>query len=248
MAVLLHRIRTVARIAGPARTAQLDALFRTRPWITRALLEASCPRLVAPALAELMDAIAVESAAHSRRLALGVELVAEALGWLEADRQQLVHSALMHDIGKLAVPDAVLDSPEVLSPEQLDLIQMHSSLGFSILSATAVTRPAAALALHHHEYFDGSGYHGTRGLDIPASARVFALVDAYDAMLRTDRVYRVGVGHDEARAELESLAGIKYEAAIVEAFTRIARGRWEAIWHDNPDTPSAVTPPVVVAA
>lgn len=247
MAVLLHRIRTLALVAGSERVAQLDDLFRVRPRLTRALLEASCPSRVAHALAELMDAIEVESAAHSRRLGLAVHMIAEQLRWPEHEQQQLVFGALMHDIGKLAVPDSILCSTEVLSPQQLDLIQMHSSFGFSILSATEVTRPAAQLALHHHEYFDGTGYHGTCGTQIPPSARIFALVDAYDAMVRTDRPYRVGVAHDEAREEIESLRGIKYQSEIVEAFTRIDVGRWEAIWHDNPDEVTAPVHAIVAA-
>lgn len=231
MVVLTHRLKHIARIAGPARERQIDEILRSEPWISRALLEGYDPGRVALALMRVCDRIDMESEAHARRLAAGMRLLGAHAGLSESALVALEHGALVHDVGKLSVGDEILQSSDSLSPSALDQIRMHCSIGHAVLFGVKGLEDAATLVLHHHEYWDGSGYsEGRRGLEIPLCARIFAIVDAYDAMVRSDRPYRVAVSHEAAHAEVLELSGIKYDPALVTCFCSIDAGAWRDTW------------------
>jgi putative nucleotidyltransferase with HDIG domain len=148
-------------------------------------------------------------------------------------------AALLHDIGKLGIPDRLLQKPGPLTPGEYALVKQHATLGADILSAMAFPGPLATIVRHHHENWDGTGYpDGLRGEAIPIGARVLAIVDCYDA-LTSDRPYRRSLPHDRAAAMIVERRGTMYEPAIADAFLRIVGALRIA-----PDRERAVAPRV----
>jgi HD-GYP domain-containing protein (c-di-GMP phosphodiesterase class II) len=132
------------------------------------------------------------------------------------------HAAELHDIGKVAVPSAILDKPGKLDADEWEFIARHTIIGERILGAAIALRPVATLVRASHEHYDGNGYpDGLRGDEIPLGARIVSVCDAYDAMT-SDRPYQRALGHDEALAELHRCAGTQFDAAVVEAFCRVS--------------------------
>jgi two-component system cell cycle response regulator len=161
-----------------------------------------------PPLQRHMDHVAGLAVAVGRHL----DLSAEAL-------DEVARAAELHDIGKVAVPDAILHKPTRLDDLEWELMRQHTIVGERILAAAAALRPVAQLVRSSHERWDGSGYPDRlAGQDIPLGARIIAVCDAYDAMT-TDRAYRRGAGAAEALAELRRCAGTQFDPAVVAAFT-----------------------------
>jgi putative nucleotidyltransferase with HDIG domain len=132
-------------------------------------------------------------------------------------------AALLHDIGKLGIPDRLLNKPGPLTPDEYDHVKLHAIIGADILSAVAFPGPLAVIVRHHHENWDGSGYpDGLRGEGIPIGARVLAIVDCYDA-LTSDRPYRRALSHPCAVAMIYERRGTMYDPEIVNAFLRIVQ-------------------------
>ncbi len=139
---------------------------------------------------------------------------------------EVARAAELHDVGKIAVPDAILDKPGALDPVEWSFMRRHPLIGERILLAAPALRPVARLVRSSHERWDGGGYpDGLRGDDIPLGARVVAVCDAFDAMT-TERPYRDSVSEDDAIEELRRCAGTQFDPVVVEAFCRvIARER-----------------------
>ena len=130
-------------------------------------------------------------------------------------------AALLHDIGKLGIPDRLLQKPGPLTPDEYDQVKQHAIIGADILVGDGVPRPLALIVRHHHENWDGTGYpDGLRGEAIPIGARVLAIVDCYDA-LTSDRPYRRALSPERAVAMIVERRGTMYEPAIADAFLRI---------------------------
>ena len=130
-------------------------------------------------------------------------------------------AALLHDIGKLAIPDRVLHKPGPLTQNEYDQVKQHVIIGADILSAAALPDSLALLVRHHHENWDSTGYpDGLRGEAIPVGARVLVIVDCYDA-LTSDRPYRRALSHGHAVAMIEERRGSMYDPDIVGVFLRI---------------------------
>jgi HD-GYP domain-containing protein (c-di-GMP phosphodiesterase class II) len=124
----------------------------------------------------------------------------------------------VHDVGKVGIPDAILNKPGPLNADEWDLIRQHTILGERILSAAPAMRPVARIVRATHERWDGGGYpDGLRGEQIPIAARIVAVCDAYQAMT-ADRAYRATLGHRLAFRELRSGAGTQFDPAVVDAF------------------------------
>lgn len=135
--------------------------------------------------------------------------------------QAIDGAALLHDIGKLGIPDRLLHKPGPLTPDEYDQVKQHAIIGADILSAMAFPGPLALIVRHHHENWDGTGYpDGLQGEAIPIGARVLAIVDCYDA-LTSDRPYRRALSHDRATAMILERRGTMYEPAIADTFVRI---------------------------
>jgi putative nucleotidyltransferase with HDIG domain len=174
------------------------------------------------ALGAALDLRDVETEGHSRRVAANARRIAEQLGGAGEDLQRIERGAFLHDIGKIGVPDAVLRKPGPLTDDEWAMMRRHAEIGARVLERIPFLQPAAELVAAHHERWDGTGYpYGLAGTDIPLGARIFAVVDAYDAMT-SDRPYRRGVPHQFAVAEIEGNAGIQFDPLIVMVFRELA--------------------------
>jgi HD-GYP domain-containing protein (c-di-GMP phosphodiesterase class II) len=132
--------------------------------------------------------------------------------------------ALLHDIGKMGIPDAILFKPGPLTEEEWEMMRQHPTHAYDMLSPIAYLRPVLHIPYCHHEKWDGTGYpRGLKGGEIPLAARIFAVVDAYDAMT-SDRPYRPAMSHEEAIAELRRCAGTQFDPEVVDVFLRVIRG------------------------
>jgi putative nucleotidyltransferase with HDIG domain len=132
-------------------------------------------------------------------------------------------AALLHDVGKLGIPDGVLHKPGPLTQDEYDQVKQHAIIGADILSAIAFPGPLALIVRHHHENWDGTGYpDGLRGESIPLGARVLAIVDCYDA-LTSDRPYRRALSQGCAVAMIHERRATMYDPAIADAFLRIVQ-------------------------
>lgn len=164
---------------------------------------------------------------HSERVRAYALILAEAHGirdeaWLNA----LALGAMLHDVGKLGIPDAVLLKPGPLTAEEWAVMRRHPDLGADLVGAFPFLREAGELVRCHHERFDGAGYpRGLRGEAIPLGARCFAIADALDA-LTTDRPYRRALGFGEAALVLGVEAGAAYDPALLAAFCRVPFETW----------------------
>jgi HD-GYP domain-containing protein (c-di-GMP phosphodiesterase class II) len=227
---LVHRLRRIAQMAGDSRRQALEDAVRADARGGRALLEQRDPRETAAALMRLCDALGFESLGHARRLVAWCSLLGEAAGLDAKQLHGLVLGAQVHDIGKLGVAAEVLGAVDALTATELDWIRMHGSLGHALLAGVAGLDDARDLVLNHHEYWDGSGYpEGRRGAQIPRAARVFVLVDSYEAIVRDDVGSRAHRDHEVARAELIELAGARYDPELVAIWRAIDEGRWLAV-------------------
>jgi response regulator RpfG family c-di-GMP phosphodiesterase len=130
-------------------------------------------------------------------------------------------ASLLHDLGKIAIPEEILDKPTTLSDAEWQAIGEHPRIGQVILEAASNLREAIPVVLHHHERFNGGGYpHGLRGNEIPLGARIVAVADAYHAMVH-DRPYSPALSHEAALAELEANAGTQFDPDVVEVFQTV---------------------------
>jgi putative two-component system response regulator len=170
------------------------------------------------ALTNALDARDHETEGHSRRVVEYSRAIGRNLG-LDADRMRVLsHGALLHDIGKIGVPDNILLKPSKLTEEEWELMRRHPLIGEAMVRDVDVLREARRIILHHHERWDGSGYpRGLRGLEIDQGARIFAVADACDAMTQ-DRPYRRGVPLDAARAEIARCRALEFDPDAVDAF------------------------------
>jgi putative nucleotidyltransferase with HDIG domain len=169
------------------------------------------------------DARDHETTGHSFRVALYAMALARAIG-LPADQLKAIEwGALLHDVGKMAVPDGVLRKPGPLTANEWHIMKQHPTWGFDMLAEVSFLQPAAIeIVYSHHEHWDGQGYpRGLGGEQIPLAARVFAVVDTYDA-ITSDRPYRRARPHAAAMAELQRVAGQQLDPEIVAAFASLS--------------------------
>lgn len=161
-----------------------------------------------------------QTSGHTERAAaLAVEL-AEVLGIPEAQLAHVRRGALLHDIGKMAVPDAILRKPGALNDAEWAIMRRHPEYAHKFLSQIEYLEPALDIPYYHHERWNGTGYPmGLKGDQIPLPARIFAVIDVYDA-LTSDRPYRKAWSHEQALGHIQLQAGIHFDPQVVEAFMR----------------------------
>lgn len=161
-----------------------------------------------------------ETALHSKRVACHTLVLARQFYDDAAMLAQIYWGALLHDIGKIGVPDSVLLKPGPLTETEWAQMRQHPQLGYQLLTAVPGLRVAAGLVLNHEERFDGSGYPaGLAGEAIPLPARLFAVIDTLDA-ITSDRAYRAAQPFDVARAEIAAQSGRQFDPLAVDAFMR----------------------------
>ncbi len=181
------------------------------------------------ALVQALETRDSETHGHSERVVTFSLRLGYELGLDREALRNLELGALLHDIGKIGVPDAILRKPAALNNEEWDKMKLHPHHGQNILRNIPFLSTASQLVAQHHEKWDGTGYpFGLRGEDIDLNARIFAVADAFDAMV-SDRVYRKGRPYEEALAELERCAGTQFDPLVIEAFKVIPRDDWEIL-------------------
>ena len=174
--------------------------------------------MLVEALATALDAREHETGLHSKRVACHTLVLAKRFTADAEQLRQIYWGALLHDIGKIGVPDAILLKPAPLTPEEWQVMRQHPEIGHRIVAGIPLMAQAAEIVLSHEERYDGSGY--PRGLArdaIPLGARLFAVIDTLDAVT-SDRPYRRGRSFDEARVEIERMAGTQFDPSAVDAF------------------------------
>ena len=179
------------------------------------------------ALARTIDAVSPWTAGHSERVTLGAIEIARRLGLDEADIKLIHRGGLLHDIGKVAVPAAILDKPGPLTAEEFDIIRTHPAVGARILAPIGPFRQALPLVLHHHELLDGSGYpHGLKGDQIPRIVRILTVADVFDALV-SDRPYRTAWTIARAIDHLRGSSGTKFDVVAVTALAEAIAAGWQ---------------------
>jgi len=169
------------------------------------------------ALADALDAKCDYTAGHSLRVSRFAVLIGRQLGLSNDHLRDVELGGILHDIGKIGVPESILWKPGSLTPEEKAIMSKHPVTSAEIIGDLKGLWRAREYVKHHHEYYDGTGYpDGLKGDDIPIGARIILVSDAYDAMT-TDRPYRQAIGHEKAVAELQKMSGKQFDPQVVDA-------------------------------
>jgi putative nucleotidyltransferase with HDIG domain len=202
-----------------ARTEQLQATVRE--------LERSYD-ITLEALGDALDLKDRETEGHSRRVTLFTIAIAQAMGLPREQITVIARGAFLHDIGKMAIPDNILNKPGKLEPHEMAIMKEHAYHGYQIVKKIPFLTDAAEIVYSHQEWFDGGGYpRHLRGEEIPLGARIFSVADTFDA-ITSDRIYRPAQPYAAARAEIAKWAGRQFDPEIVKVFL----GMPDKIWED----------------
>lgn len=201
---------------------------------TRALHAANMDAIYMLAVAS--EAKDMDTGAHVLRIRDYSTALSEAIGLPEVRAERIGHLAVLHDVGKMQVPDEILKKPGPLTPDERRIIEQHTVAGERILSNKPFFEVARQIARSHHEDWDGGGYpDGLRGQAIPLPARIVHLADVFDALVNA-RVYKPPWPPEQAIQTIREGAGTRFDPQLVEAFLRlIDSGRWEGIRRQQPD-------------
>jgi response regulator RpfG family c-di-GMP phosphodiesterase len=195
-----------------------DHIARLMPVIRRELRIVSAYDEILNAWVQALSFRDNETKGHSERVVGLTVQLARSMGLSESLIIQIRRGALLHDIGKLGVPDAILLKKDKLTEDELERMHMHPIIGRDLLSRIQFLKPAVDIPHYHHERWDGSGYpYGLSGNEIPLAARIFAVVDVYDAMT-SDRPYREALSREFVLKYIEQQSGKLFDPRVVEAF------------------------------
>jgi putative nucleotidyltransferase with HDIG domain len=202
------------------RTAELDRALNSLEGAYRSTLKALTAAL------ETRDS---ETHGHSERVVSYSLRLGREYGLNSEQMKALEFGSLLHDIGKIGVPDSILRKPAKLTEEEWVRMREHPVHGQQILRGIEFLQGAARVVAQHHEQWNGTGYPlGLRGEEIDINARIFAVADAFDA-ITSDRVYRRGKSYEAAAQELDDWAGRQFDPKVVEAFHRVPKEDWEEL-------------------
>ena len=177
-------------------------------------------------LANVLDAREHETQSHSARVSAYAEFLAEHMGTPADELKTIRAGGLMHDIGKIGIPDSILLKCGPLTPEEWAVMKQHPEIGHGLLAGVPGLRAAAGIVLAHHERWDGKGYpKGIRSTAIPFGARVFSIADTMDSML-SNRPYRKALTYSMVRSEVELNRCTQFDSEVVDAFLEIPEHRW----------------------
>jgi HD-GYP domain-containing protein (c-di-GMP phosphodiesterase class II) len=189
---------------------------------------------------QLLDLKDLNTGVHSTRLAEWALHVAGELGLDESELGDIEISALLHDIGKVGIPDAILNKPARLTTEEYDLMKKHPEYGWAVLRQVPGMKNASLIILHHHESYDGKGYPaGLKGTEIPIGSRIVAVIDSFDAMV-SNRPYRKGMPFEEAERRLIEASGTQFDPEVVRHFLPLARAEVNKVFAAAGTSVSAV--------
>ncbi|HPU93766.1 MAG TPA: HD domain-containing phosphohydrolase [Candidatus Saccharicenans sp.] len=181
-----------------------------------------------------LDLRDVETFGHSQTVSKYCQVLARLLGINQAARLDNIRKgSLLHDIGKIAIPDSILKKPGQLTSDEWAKIKLHPTLGFGLIKEMKMLAEVGHIILYHHEKYDGSGYpRGLKGEEIPLESRIFALADALDA-ITSHRPYRAERDFHTAREEIIKNAGSHFDPQVVEAFCSLDIEKWERIRYET---------------
>lgn len=161
---------------------------------------------------------------HAQRVAQLATDCARRLGVEGKDLERIEYAALLRDMGKANIPQAILNKTEPLTPDEWEMIQKHSELGEEMVAAVPFLASTAALIRHHHEYWNGAGYpDGLSGEDIPLGSRILSVASDFDAMISERPYHPVALSFEEAMDEVRRDSGTKYDPAVVNVFLEVVR-------------------------
>lgn len=206
-----------------ARTDQLQATVRE--------LERSYD-MTLEALGDALDLKDAETEGHSRRVTAFTIAIAKNMGLPPEQIPTIARGAFLHDIGKLAIPDAILRKPGKLTPDEMSIMQEHCYKGYQIVKKIPFLADACDIIYSHQEKYDGTGYpRGLKGKEIPLGARIFSVADTLDA-ITVDRVYRPKQTYQAARDEIKRWSGRQFDPDVVSAFLEMPEKLWEDLRKD----------------
>lgn len=218
------------------RTAQLHAALASIEDSYRKTLQA---------LATALEARDPEARGDEGRVVNFSLRLGQELGLNAVELRALEFGAMLHDVGKIGVPDAILEKPTSLSEAEWEQMRRHPLLGQQILTGIEFLAEAARIVAEHHECWDGSGYPlGLHGEEIDLGARIFAVADAFDA-LTSDRLYRAGRSHEIAVAELLQHSGTQFDPRVINAFLRVPPAEWTTLREKIPPCARSLRRPQV---
>ncbi len=208
-------------ISKPFDRPELLARIRSAIRMREAVLGMETAQAVVAALANAVEAKDVTTELHCQRMAGEAARLGENVGMVDEELEGLTYGALLHDVGKIGVPEGILTKPGPLSPEEWIVLRRHPEIGERICRPLGQSRSFVTIIRHHHERWDGFGYPDRlAGATIPLGARIVGLVDAFDAMTH-DRPYRPAIAVDAALEEIRAGAGHQFDPALSSAFLEI---------------------------
>jgi len=252
---LLHTVRRALENRrlereNDAYRTNLESLVaaRTQQWKTALSdLEQSYDMML-EALGGALDAKDAETEDHSKRVTAFTIAIARKMGLSREEIRVIARGAFLHDIGKMAIPDKILNKPGKLTAEEMEEMKEHCYRGYKILSKIPFLGEAAEIVYAHQEHYDGSGYpRRLKGDEIPLGARIFSIADTLDAMTM-DRPYRPAQSFQAAREEIKLWSGRQFDPKIVKVFLEMPDNIWEDLRKDinekNPNEPNQSFPKV----
>ena len=211
-----------ARLLGITRLNRYQKLLQERAKLREAnaqLLNAY--EATIEGLSHALDLRDRETEGHSRRVTEVTVKLAQALNFSEEEILHIRRGALLHDIGKIGIPDSILHKPDSLSEDEWTSMRKHPQFAYDMLSPIEYLRPALAIPYSHHEKWDGTGYpRGLKGEGIPMSARLFAIADVWDAVT-SDRPYRAAWTEEQATAYIREQTGKHFDPQVVDLFFKV---------------------------
>ena len=217
-----------------AYRTNLEALVaaRTQQWKTALSDLKRSYDMTLEALLGALDLKDAETEFHSRRVTAFTMAIAREMGLPKENIEVIARGALLHDIGKMAIPDAILHKPGKLTEDEMAIMKEHCYLGYKILSQIPYLAEAAEIVYAHQEHYDGTGYpRGLKGDGIPLGARIFAIADTLDAM-RSKRDYRDAQSIQAVRKEIDLWSGRQFDPQIVKVFLQMPDNIWEDLRKD----------------
>ena len=204
---IVRTLRSIQRIENERQQQELERKQKQTELLSLQMMQT---------LSTTIEAKDEYSRGHSYRVAEYAALIAAELGWSSEEIQQLKHAAYLHDIGKIGIPDLILNKPSRLTDDEYNLIKKHTVIGAEILKDITFVPHIVEVARNHHERYDGNGYpDGLSGVEIPIHARITAMADSYDAMT-SNRSYRYALPQKIVRDEMEKGKGSQFDPDIAE--------------------------------
>jgi putative nucleotidyltransferase with HDIG domain len=214
------------RMAG--KINELEPLVGARTQMLRRALDdlARSYDVTLEALGDALDLKDAETKDHFKRVTAFTIAIARAMELPHDHIRVISRGAFLHDVGKMAIPDAILRKPDKLTPDEQEIMRRHAQRGYRILHRIPFLRESADIVYSHQERFDGSGYpRGLKGDQIPLGARIFAIADTFDA-ITSDRPYRAAQSIPAGRREIERCSGRQFDPEIVQFFLSIPEHIW----------------------